>query len=114
MNQSYESEIMEKDRACYLPVFTRYPLVLDHGAGAYVYDVNGRRYLDALGGIAVNVLGHGYPALVDAVAAQAGRRPHLVHSRRRRIDVPSSAVRESTTREPSCRQKGQCTPRSSM
>ena len=77
MNQRYESEIIEKDRASYLPVFTRYPIVLDHGAGAYVYDVNGRRYLDALGGIAVNVLGHGHPALVDAVAAQAGRLIHV-------------------------------------
>ncbi|MFC2342183.1 MAG: acetylornithine transaminase [Selenomonas artemidis] len=77
MSQIYASEIMAKDDAGYLPVFSRYPIVLDHGEGAYVYDVSGRRYLDALGGIAVNVLGHNDPALVDAVAAQAGRLIHV-------------------------------------
>ena len=77
MNQIYKSEIMDKDRASYLPVFTRYPIVLDHGEGAYIYDTNGRRYLDALGGIAVNVLGHRHPALTAAVVAQAGRLIHV-------------------------------------
>lgn len=77
MNQTYESEIIEKDQASYLPVFSRCPIVLDHGEGVYVCDVKGRRYLDALGGIAVNVLGHNDPALVGAVAAQAGRLIHV-------------------------------------
>ena len=77
MKQTYESEIIEKDQASYLPVFSRCPIVLDHGEGAYVCDVKGRRYLDALGGIAVNVLGHNDPALVGAVAAQAGRLIHV-------------------------------------
>ena len=77
MNQTYESEIIEKDQASYLPVFSRCLIVLDHGEGAYVCDVKGRRYLDALGGIAVNVLGHNDPALVGAVAAQAGRLIHV-------------------------------------
>ncbi|MGP1585302.1 MAG: acetylornithine transaminase [Schwartzia sp. (in: firmicutes)] len=65
-----------KDSASYLPVFARYRIVLDHGAGVYVYDTKGRRYLDFLGGIAVNVLGHAHPALVRAVAAQAERMIH--------------------------------------
>lgn len=71
-----DEEIYAKDQASYLPVFARYGIVLDHGAGVYVYDTKGRRYLDFLGGIAVNVLGHGHPALVRAVAAQAERLIH--------------------------------------
>ena len=72
-----ENEIMARDTASYLPVFARYPIVLDHGDGSYVWDVNGRKYLDALGGIAVNVLGHNYAPLVDAIAEQAKRLIHV-------------------------------------
>ena len=72
-----EHEIMARDTASYLPVFSRYPIVLDHGEGSYVWDVNGRKYLDALGGIAVNVLGHNYVPLVEAIAEQAKRLIHV-------------------------------------
>ncbi|WP_439564409.1 acetylornithine transaminase [Microcella sp.] len=51
--------------------------VLEHGAGALVWDVDGREYLDFLAGIAVNALGHAHPALVEAVSAQAGRLVHV-------------------------------------
>lgn len=67
---------MELDRQCYMPVFARYPIVLSHGEGPYVYDNEGKKYLDFLGGIAVNVLGHGHPKLVAAIAKQAGRMIH--------------------------------------
>ena len=70
-------EIMKEDQASYLPVFARYPIVLDHGEGSYVWDVNRRKYLDALGGIAVNVLGHNYVPLVNAIADQAKRLIHV-------------------------------------
>ena len=72
-----ESEIIARDTESYLPVFSRYPIVLDHGYGSYVWDVNGRKYLDALGGIAVNVLGHNYAPLVSAIADQAKRLIHV-------------------------------------
>ena len=72
-----ESEIIARDTESYLPVFSRYPIVLDHGDGSYVWDVNGRKYLDALGGIAVNVLGHNYAPLVNAIANQAKRLIHV-------------------------------------
>ncbi|WP_315436341.1 acetylornithine transaminase [uncultured Selenomonas sp.] len=72
-----ENEIIARDTASYLPVFARYPIVLDHGDGSYVWDVNGRKYLDALGGIAVNVLGYNYTPLVNAIAAQAARLIHV-------------------------------------
>lgn len=50
---------------------------LDRGEGAYVWDVNGTKYLDFLGGIAVNALGHAHPVFVNTVSAQAARLAHV-------------------------------------
>jgi acetylornithine aminotransferase len=52
-------------------------LVLTRGEGPYVWDADGRRYLDLLGGIAVNALGHGHPALVGAVTDQLNTLGHV-------------------------------------
>lgn len=71
-----DEQIFAKDERDYLPVFARYKIVLDHGDGVYVYDTQGKKYIDFLGGIAVNVLGHNHPELVKAVAEQAGRMIH--------------------------------------
>lgn len=60
-----------------LPVFGVPQTVLSHGQGCYVVDVDGKRYLDLLGGIAVNTLGHGHPALVEAVTTQASALLHV-------------------------------------
>lgn len=60
----------------YMPVFARYNIVLSHGEGPYVYDKDGKKYLDFLAGIAVNVLGHAHPKLVAAIADQAGKLIH--------------------------------------
>ena len=68
--------IVGMDQENYLPVFARYNLVLSHGDGPYVYDNEGNKYIDFLGGIAVNVLGHAHPALVKAVSEQAGKMIH--------------------------------------
>ena len=57
-------------------VYARLPIAFTHGQGAWLYDEQGRRYLDALAGIAVNTLGHGHPRLVKALAEQAGRLIH--------------------------------------
>jgi len=46
-----------------LPTYKRPPVVMTHGRGAYVFDATGKKYLDFLGGIAVNALGHAHPAL---------------------------------------------------
>lgn len=69
-------QVFEQDKKYFMPVFTRYPLVLSHGKGPYVYDTDGTRYIDFLAGIAVNVLGHAHPALVKAVCEQAGKLIH--------------------------------------
>ena len=71
-----DETIYAKDAAGYLPVFNRYKIVLDHGEGVYVFDNNGRKYIDFLAGIAVNVLGHAYVPLVKTIAEQAGRMIH--------------------------------------
>jgi acetylornithine/N-succinyldiaminopimelate aminotransferase len=57
--------------------YGRLPIALDHGQGVYVWDVNGKRYLDALAGIAVNTLGHNHPKLVPALQDQVAR---IIHS----------------------------------
>jgi acetylornithine/N-succinyldiaminopimelate aminotransferase len=51
--------------------------ILVRGHGAYVWDVDGKRYLDLLAGIAVNALGHAHPTLVSAIAAQLGTLGHI-------------------------------------
>ena len=72
-----EQQIFERDNQNYLPVFNRYKIVLERGEGAYLYDINGKRYLDFLAGIAVNVLGHNYTPLVDAISNQAAKVIHV-------------------------------------
>jgi len=56
--------------------YGRLPIALSHGQGCRVWDVNGKCYLDALGGIAVNTLGHNHPRLVPALQDQAGKLIH--------------------------------------
>src|SRR5690606_700106 len=51
-------------------------IALSHGAGCHVWDVNGKRYLDALAGIAVNTLGHNHPKLVPALHDQISKLIH--------------------------------------
>ncbi len=60
-----------------LPTYKRQPFVLTHGRGAYVYDSAGKKYLDFLGGIAVNALGHAHPRIVKLIRREAERAIHL-------------------------------------
>ena len=57
-------------------VFARQDVAFTHGDGVWLYDEEGRRYLDALGGIAVSTLGHNHPRLVRAISEQAARVLH--------------------------------------
>ena len=68
---------LDRYEGALLNLFGRPQLVLEHGDGAWVWDVEGRRYLDLVGGIAVNALGHNHPALVAAVSKQAGQLVHV-------------------------------------
>jgi acetylornithine aminotransferase len=56
--------------------YKRLPVALERGAGSWVWDKQGKRYLDALAGIAVCGLGHSHPKLVQAITAQAGKLIH--------------------------------------
>ena len=56
--------------------YGRLPIALSHGQGCHVWDVNGKRYLDALGGIAVNTLGHNHAKLVPALQHQLTQLIH--------------------------------------
>ncbi|MGE5451207.1 MAG: aspartate aminotransferase family protein [Acidobacteriota bacterium] len=60
-----------------MPTYGRLPIALSHGEGAYVWDTEGRRYLDALAGIAVNTLGHKHPKLTPALQDQVSK---IIHS----------------------------------
>ena len=57
--------------------YGRLPIALSHGQGCWLWDTEGRKYLDGLGGIAVNTLGHAHPKLVPALQEQIGK---LIHS----------------------------------
>jgi acetylornithine aminotransferase len=59
-----------------MPTYGRLSIALSHGQGTRVWDTEGRCYLDALGGIAVNTLGHNHPRLVAALRDQVGRLIH--------------------------------------
>jgi acetylornithine/N-succinyldiaminopimelate aminotransferase len=59
-----------------MTTYGRLPIALSHGQGCYVWDTEGRKYLDALGGIAVNTLGHNHPDLVAALQDQVTRLIH--------------------------------------
>ena len=60
-----------------MKTYGRLPLALSHGRGCWVWDTEGKKYLDGLGGIAVNTLGHAHPKLVPALQEQIGK---LIHS----------------------------------
>jgi acetylornithine/N-succinyldiaminopimelate aminotransferase len=59
-----------------MPTYGRLPIGLSHGRGCRVWDTEGREYLDALGGIAVNTLGHAHPRLVPALQEQIAKLIH--------------------------------------
>ena len=59
-----------------MPTYGRVPIALERGQGCRVWDVNGKEYLDALAGIAVNTLGHNHPRLVPALQDQVARLIH--------------------------------------
>jgi acetylornithine/N-succinyldiaminopimelate aminotransferase len=60
-----------------VPSYGRFDLVLSHGAGSYVFDVTGKRYLDLGGGIAVNCLGNAHPAITEALLEQSKKLIHV-------------------------------------
>jgi len=70
---------MTKRDELFLPLFNRHDVTFTHGEGVWLYDANGKAYLDFMAGIAVNLLGHAHPALVEAIAEQAGKVLHTTN-----------------------------------
>jgi predicted acetylornithine/succinylornithine family transaminase len=71
------SGIIEAEARYIVPTYTRPEIVFTHGQGAYLYDTDGKRYLDFAAGIAVMALGHGDEEWVGAICEQAGKLTHV-------------------------------------
>lgn len=69
-------EITNLERTYLLQNYARYPLALHRGKGCYVYDLEGRRYLDLISGIGVNSLGYAHPRITKVIREQAGLLLH--------------------------------------
>lgn len=69
--------IVAREQKYLLPTYTRYPLAIARGKGVFVYDTEGKRYLDFVGGLGVNALGHAHPRIVKAIREQAARAIHV-------------------------------------
>jgi len=74
--QSLAAQVMDLERQYLVQNYSRYPLVLRRGKGCYVYDVNGKRYLDLISGIGVNALGHAHPRILRVIRSQAALMLH--------------------------------------
>ena len=77
-------EIKKKDSEYIMHTYGRFDIVLDHGKGATLWDADGKKHVDLTSGIGVNSLGHGNPAIVNAVTKQAEKLMHGAHGERRR------------------------------
>jgi len=75
MSTSFE-RLRAREAASLMHTYGRLPVAFASGDGVWLVDVDGRRYIDALSGLAVTALGHAHPAVADAVAAQARRLVH--------------------------------------
>ena len=73
---SASQSVMDLERQYLLQNYARYPLALRRGKGPYVYDLDGKRYLDFIAGIGVNALGHAHPRIVKVIRQQAAQLIH--------------------------------------
>jgi acetylornithine/N-succinyldiaminopimelate aminotransferase len=70
-------EVIQREKQFLLQTYNRYPLVLDRGKGVFLFDLDGKRYLDFVAGLGVNALGHAHPRIVKTIREQAARAIHL-------------------------------------
>ncbi len=74
---TFTDEIIERERRFLLATYNRYPIALDRGKGVFLYDREGKRYLDFVAGLGVNALGHAHPRVVKVIREQAARAIHF-------------------------------------
>jgi predicted acetylornithine/succinylornithine family transaminase len=72
----FTSAVMEREQRHVLGNYSRYPLVVTRGKGVWLYDADGRRYLDLLSGIGVTAFGHAHPRLLRVIREQAAKLIH--------------------------------------
>ncbi|MCF8370993.1 MAG: aspartate aminotransferase family protein [Bacteroidales bacterium] len=77
MTHKLNSTYNDLDKKYYLQTFKRHPLTFDHGNGSHIWDVEGNEFIDMLGGIAVNSVGHSHPKVVKAIQDQAAKLIHI-------------------------------------
>jgi acetylornithine/N-succinyldiaminopimelate aminotransferase len=70
-------EVFERERELFIPFFSRLPVVFERGEGCWLYDVEGRKYLDLVAGIACVSIGHSHPDFIKNVANQLGKLVHV-------------------------------------
>src|SRR3984957_16711791 len=70
-------QISELERKYLLHTYNRYPVVLERGKGVFLYDIEGKRYLDFVSGLGVNALGHAHPRIVKVIREQAAKLIHV-------------------------------------
>lgn len=90
MKKSKQAYIDEAEHAL-LHTYNRFPIVLDHGEGVYLYDLEGKKYLDFAAGIAVFALGYHYPGYDEAVKNQVDK---LIHTSNLFYSVPVAEAAE--------------------
>ena len=73
---SITQSIIARDKNFVVQNYGRYPLAISHGEGAYLYDFDGRQYLDFMSGIGVMALGHAHPRILEIIAEQASTLIH--------------------------------------
>jgi len=69
-------EIADLESRFLLPTYSRYPVALARGKGVFLFDLEGKKYLDFVAGIGVNALGHAHPRILKAIKEQAGLLVH--------------------------------------
>jgi acetylornithine/N-succinyldiaminopimelate aminotransferase len=74
--QATQTNWAELESRYYMRTFSRLPVVFERGEGCYLYDIDGKQYLDLVAGLAVNILGHAHPAIVEAITTQAQQLIH--------------------------------------
>jgi len=72
-----KKDVMELEKKYLIQTYARSPLVIEKGKGCWVWDTKGRKYLDFVSGLGVNVLGHAHPRIVKAIRDQAGKIIHV-------------------------------------
>lgn len=95
-----QADLLDRYARSLIPVFGVPQLVLDRGDGAWVWDTDGKRYLDLVGGVAVNALGHNHPALVAAVSKQVAEMAHISNFYTSRVQVELAERILAVTRAP--------------